>query len=102
VKTKLLVVVLLIVSFSLAGALYATAAPGSSPEIRALKAKVGKLEGRLILAEFRIQTLGCKTNYIWEKAAYKLYSREYTREVFPDFPLDRLSVLLPWLPACVA
>lgn len=102
-KTKLLVAVLLMVCFTLAGALYATAAPSSSPELRALRVKVENMEGRLILAELRVKQLRCQTDYVWNNAR-RLYLREMQREAFPDLQQDKLTfpeagILLP---ACVS
>jgi hypothetical protein len=87
---------LAIVACTLMASLYATAAPTSSPQLRALRVKVSKLEGRLILAEGQLKALGCKADFIWDKL-WPIY----TKQVFPDLVFERPTFAPRSLPACI-
>jgi hypothetical protein len=72
VKTKLVVGVLLVLCFTLAGALYATAAPNGPPtrtqlnvEIAVLKVKMKRLEARLRQDEFRLAVGECSRDQLF-------------------------------------
>ncbi len=71
-KGKLLVVVLLIVCFTLAGALYATAAPSKPPLDSALTARISALTSRVKGLELAVNALGkttpCEITNLWNYA----------------------------------
>jgi hypothetical protein len=67
VKNKALIVILLVVCFTLAGALYATAAPSGPPrvEIAVLRAKLKMLERRVDALSSRLFGAECVGNLNW-------------------------------------